>query len=76
LWALSGVGAFGTVIAHSICRKRKEMIPMKIDTAFFAALVLAVTTLWARMAVQGVEQAVVSTALEYCLKRIKVRVGK
>ncbi len=49
---------------------------MKIDTSFFAALVLAVTTLWARMAVQGVEQAVVSTALEYCLKRIKVRVGK
>jgi hypothetical protein len=52
------------------------MIPVKIGTAFFAALVLAGTTLWARMAAQGVEQALVSTALEYCLDRIKARVGK
>ena len=49
---------------------------MKIDTAFFAALALAGTTLWARIAVQGIEQALVSTGLEYCLSRIKTRAGK
>jgi hypothetical protein len=50
------------------------MNPMKIDTAFFAAL--AGTTLWARIAVQGIELALVSTGLEYCLNRFKTRAGK
>jgi hypothetical protein len=47
------------------------MIPMKIDTAFFTALILAGTTLWARIAVQGVEQALVLTGLEHCVSLSK-----
>jgi len=44
---------------------------MKIDTAFFTALILAGTTLWARIAVQGVEQALVFTGLEHCVSLAK-----
>ncbi|TMA82377.1 MAG: hypothetical protein E6J74_37670 [Deltaproteobacteria bacterium] len=38
---------------------------MKIDISFLAAFLLIVTDLLARAAVQGVEQALVSTAIEY-----------
>ena len=44
---------------------------MKIDTAFFTALVLAGTTLWTRIAVQGAEQALVLTGLEQCVSLSK-----
>ena len=40
---------------------------MKIEIPFLAALVLIGTSLLARMTAQGVEQAVLSTAIEYCL---------
>jgi hypothetical protein len=38
---------------------------MKFDMSFLAAFVLVGTDLLARAAVQGVEQALVSTAIEY-----------
>ena len=38
---------------------------MKIEVTFLAALMLIGTTLLARMAAQGVEQALFSTAIEY-----------
>jgi hypothetical protein len=44
------------------------MTLMKIEIPFLAAaLVLIGTSLLARMAAQGVGQAVFSTAIEYCL---------
>jgi hypothetical protein len=42
---------------------------MKIEIPFLAALVLIGTSLLARMTAQGVEQALLSTAIEYCLNR-------
>jgi hypothetical protein len=45
------------------------MNPMRIEIPFLAALVLIGTSLLARMAAQGVEQALLSTAIEYCLYR-------
>jgi hypothetical protein len=48
--------------------KKEEMTLMKIEIPFLAAaLVLIGTSLLARMAAQGVGQAVFSTAIEYCL---------
>lgn len=38
---------------------------MKLEIPLFAAVVLIGTTLLARMATQGVEQALFSTAMEY-----------
>ena len=38
---------------------------MKIDISFLAAFLLIGTNLLARAAVQGLEQALVSTAIEY-----------
>jgi hypothetical protein len=40
---------------------------MKIEISFLAALVLMETTLLARMAAQGIEQALFSTMIEYWL---------
>jgi len=49
--------------------KKEEMTPMKIEIPFLAAaLVLNGTSLLARMAAQGVGQAVFS-AIEYCINR-------
>lgn len=44
---------------------------MKIDTLFFAALLLAGTSLWTRIAVQGVELALLSTAMEWSMNRLR-----
>jgi hypothetical protein len=44
------------------------MNPMKIEIPFLAALVLIGTSLLARIAAQGVEQALFSTVIEYGLK--------
>jgi hypothetical protein len=38
---------------------------MKIEVTFLAILVLIGTTLFARMAAQGVEQAIFATVIEY-----------
>ena len=40
---------------------------MKIEIPFLAALVLIGTSLSARVAAQGAEQALFSTVIEYCL---------
>lgn len=48
-----------------------EANPVKIDTPFLAALLLMGTTLSARIAAQGVEQALLSTAIEWSMNRIK-----
>jgi hypothetical protein len=45
--------------------------PVKIDSGLLAAMILATTTLWARMSIQGFEQGLLSTAIEYCLNAIK-----
>ena len=44
---------------------------MKIDSGLSAAMMLATTTLWARISIQGFEQGLISTAIEYCLNGIK-----
>ncbi len=44
---------------------------MKIDTLFSAALLLSWTALWARIAIQGFEQALVSAAIEWSMNRIR-----
>jgi len=46
--------------------------PLKIDTSFFAPLLLTGTTLLARMMTQGVEQAFLSTAAEYGVKCLRL----
>jgi len=45
----------------------KEMSPVKIEIPFVAALVLIGTSLSTRVAGQGVEQALLSTVIEYSL---------
>jgi hypothetical protein len=44
---------------------------MKTDSLFFAALLLTWTTLWARIGIQGFEQALLSTAIEWSLNAIR-----
>jgi len=44
---------------------------VKIDSGLLAAMILATTTLWARMSIQGFEQGLLSTAIEYCLNGIR-----
>ena len=44
---------------------------MKLDTLFLAALFLTGTGLWARIAIQGFEQALLSTAIEWSLNGIR-----
>ena len=44
---------------------------MKIATFFFATLLLAGTALWARIAIQGVELALLSTAIDWTLGAIR-----
>jgi hypothetical protein len=45
---------------------------MKIETAALATWVLLATDLFARLAVQGVEQALIATAVEYGLNGMRV----
>jgi hypothetical protein len=45
------------------------MNPAKIDTLFMSAFLLMGTGLWARIAIQGVELALVSTAMEWLLSK-------
>jgi hypothetical protein len=44
---------------------------MKIEISFLAALLLVGTDLLARVAVQGIEQALLWTAIEWSTNRIK-----
>lgn len=44
---------------------------MKIDTFFLATLFLTGTSLWARIAIQGVELALLSTAIDWTLRAIR-----
>ena len=46
---------------------------MKIDTLFFSALLLTWTSLWARIAIQGFEPALLSTAIEWSLLNKRTR---
>ena len=62
---LSGVGWHRP--CHD-CGQKEGMNPMKIEIPFLAALVLIGTSLLARMAAEGVEQALLSTVIEYGLK--------
>ena len=48
---------------------------MKIEIPFLAGLFLIGTSLFARIATQGVEQALFSTAIEYGLNGIKRGIG-
>jgi hypothetical protein len=50
------------------------MNPLKIDFSLFAGVLLIGTNLLARAATQGFEQALLSTAFDYCLKGL--RAGK
>jgi hypothetical protein len=58
------------ILWHKPCRgygQKGGNKSMKIEATFLAALMLIGTTLLARMAAQGVEQALFSTAIEYWL---------
>lgn len=44
---------------------------MKLDSVLPATMILATTTLWARISIQGFEQGLLSIAIEYCLNGIK-----
>jgi hypothetical protein len=44
---------------------------MKIEFSVLAALLLVGNELTARVAVQGIEQALLSTALEWSMKRLR-----
>ena len=46
---------------------------MKSIHLLFAAVLLTAATVWARAAAQGIEQALVSIGVEYCLKILRVR---
>jgi hypothetical protein len=46
---------------------------MKIEISFLASLFLIGTTLFARVAVRGIEQALLATAAEHRLNRINAR---
>ncbi|MDH3442725.1 MAG: hypothetical protein OEN50_02275 [Deltaproteobacteria bacterium] len=46
---------------------------MKTEMPFLAALVLLGTDLMARVAVQGVEQALFSTVIDWAMLRVKMR---
>ena len=51
-------------------------ITVKIEIPFFAGLLLIGTEVLARVAVQGIEQAVFSTVIEHVLSIIKISKGK
>jgi hypothetical protein len=46
---------------------------MKSIHLVFAAMLLTVATVWGRAAAQGIEQALVSVGVEYCLKILRLR---
>jgi hypothetical protein len=46
---------------------------MKSMNLLLAAVLLTMTTLWARAAAQGIEQALVSLGVECCLKVLRAR---
>jgi hypothetical protein len=48
-----------------VAETEKGSHPMNIDISFFAGFLLIGTDLLGRAAVQGVEQALVTTAIEY-----------
>jgi hypothetical protein len=52
-------------------KKGIVVIVMKIEISILAALLLLGTELMARASVQGVEQAIVSTVIEWTVSRMK-----
>ena len=52
-------------------KKGIVVIVMKMEISILAALLLLGTELMARASVQGVEQAIVSTVIEWTMSRIK-----
>ena len=46
---------------------------MKSINLLLAAVLLTMATLWARAAAQGIEQALVSIGVEWCLKVLRAR---
>ena len=59
------MNVLGTGLAIDIVGK--EMSAVKSEIPIMATLVLVGTSLSARIAAQGVEQALFSTVIEYCL---------
>ena len=59
------MNVLGTGLAINIVGK--EMSAVKSEIPIMATLVLVGTSLSARIAAQGVEQALFSTVIEYCL---------
>jgi hypothetical protein len=61
---------------HKLCAvifgtKNEGVNSVKIDSELVAGLILATTTLWARIAIQGFEQGFLSTAIEYGFNGMK-----
>ena len=65
----------GIQIALTILKKERNVNPMKIDILIPAALLMVTTSLWARIAMQGLELAIASTAIEWSTAVLKVGAG-
>jgi len=57
--------------SYSVRENKVVMDVMKIEIPILAALLLLGSELMARAAVQGVEQALVSTVIEWSMSRVK-----
>jgi len=57
--------------SYSVRENKVVMDVMKIEIPILAALLLLGSELIARAAVQGVEQALVSTVIEWSMSRVK-----
>lgn len=73
LVAPSNIALVWHMPCHSyLSREKKNMVyVMKIEIPILAALLLLGSELMARAAVQGVEQALVSTVIEWSMSRVK-----
>jgi hypothetical protein len=64
------------LVWHDRChhyQQRKAVDLMKLEILFLASLFLIGTTLFARVAVRGIEQALLATAAEHRLNGINAR---
>ena len=57
--------------SYSVRENKVVMDVMKIEIPILAALLLLGSELMARAAIQGVEQALVSTVIEWSMSRVK-----
>ena len=75
LSSLVTLGVAGTQLAIvSFSETRKAVEPMKFDSILVAVLVAGGTNLFARVLAQGLELALIATAIEWSTNRIRAAV--